>query len=540
MSATVLFELKKKRRAPSTKKSPFPLVFNLGCDDKSSIVTWQFYRGTLRPDGVEVAAREDMKNLYNMGYFGKGSLSRSAPRFKAATADVEDAPEMSQRRFERHKHMQEQASLDTKEAQNNAKPPRFVLLRRDEATDEVNPQCTPKLDPQAEDCKASPAEQTEGSDQDITQIFEGTVSKADDEASTSQTKPLRHRKRGKRSRCRKSNGDEDIIEVFSKTKLERQQEQADVDPQEDPVSHGNGTEDVADSVADEVMEDVADSVPSTHSCAAEVEVGAGSDDDITELPSEAALDSRENADTGILQIDLEGNEEETGKNDVEEAVQRPKVGCANDRGSSLSICKANDIEVITSDNGPRLERDHRLFSAEDPCPIDEYLQLFFEEAYFLSYGLGCLIVQENNEELDLLKLWQRLCALCPTFPARYAAYHHFRSKGWVVRTGSRYAADYLLYKDGPAFYHATFSVLVRQAWSETLEEAEDRRLRSWTSLAGLIRLSASAAKAVLLCYVVIPKDADLSTPECLRSFKIQELLLRRWITSEERERKDDG
>uniref|UniRef100_A0A131XWF7 tRNA-intron lyase n=1 Tax=Ixodes ricinus TaxID=34613 RepID=A0A131XWF7_IXORI len=535
MSATVLFELKKKRRAPSTKKSPFPLVFNLGCDDKSSIVTWQFYRGTLRPDGVEVAAKEDMKNLYNMGYFGKGSLSRSAPRFKAATADVEEAPEMSQRRFERHKHMQEQASLDTKEAQNNAKPPRFVLLRRDEATDEVNPQRTPNLDSQVEDCEASPVEQTEGSDQDITQIFEGTVSKVEDEASTSQTKPLRHRKRGKRSRCRKSNSDEDVIEVFSKTKLERQQEQADMNPQEDPVSCGNGKEEVADSVEDEVMEDVADSVPSTHPCGAEVEVRAGSDDDITELPSEAALDSREDDDTGILQIDLEGNGEEMGKNDVEEADQRPK---GNDRGSSLN--KVNDIEVIPSDSGPRLERDHRLFSAEDPCPVDESLQLFFEEAYFLSYGLGCLIVQENNEELDLLKLWQRLCALCPTFPARYAAYHHFRSKGWVVRTGSRYAADYLLYKDGPAFYHATFSVLVRQAWSETLEETADCRLRSWTSLAGLIRLNASAAKAVLLCYVVIPKDVDLSTPECLRSFKIQELLLRRWITSEERERKDDG
>lgn len=539
MSATVLFELKKKRRAPSTKKSPFPLVFNLGCDDKSSIVTWQFYRGTLRPDGVEVTAREDMKNLYHMGYFGKGSLSRSAPRFKAATADVEDAPEMSRRRFERHKQMQEQTSLDAKETQNNAKPPRFVLLRRDEPTDEVNPQRTP----QPEDCKVSPVEQTEGSDQDITRIFECTVSKVEDEASTSQAKLLRHRNRGKRRHCRKSNSDEDIIEVFSKTNVERQREPADVDPQEDPVPHGSGTEDVADNVADnvadELMEDVADSVPGTRPCAAEVEVSAGSDDDITELPSEAALDSREDVDTGILEIDLEGNGQEAGKNNVEGA-QLPKDGRANDRGSSSHLCKANEIEVITSDNGPRLERDYRLFSAEDPCPIDESLQLFFEEAYFLSYGLGCLIVQENNEELDLLKLWQRLCALCPTFPARYAAYHHFRSKGWVVRTGSRYAADYLLYKDGPAFYHATFSVLVHQAWSETLEEAEDRRLRSWTSLAGLIRLNASAAKAVLLCYVVIPKDADLSTPECLRSFKIQELLLRRWITSEERERKDDG
>lgn len=66
MAATVLFEVKKKRRGTSTKKSPFPLVFHLGCEDKSSIVAWQFYRGSLRPDGVEVSDAEDMKNLYYM------------------------------------------------------------------------------------------------------------------------------------------------------------------------------------------------------------------------------------------------------------------------------------------------------------------------------------------------------------------------------------------------------------------------------------------------------------------------------------------
>ncbi|KAL1426075.1 hypothetical protein MTO96_018549 [Rhipicephalus appendiculatus] len=80
MAATVLFEIKKKSRSPATKKSPFPLVFHLGTD-KSSIVTWHICRGLLQPDGVEVTSQEDMKILYHMGYFGKGTLSRSAPRF---------------------------------------------------------------------------------------------------------------------------------------------------------------------------------------------------------------------------------------------------------------------------------------------------------------------------------------------------------------------------------------------------------------------------------------------------------------------------
>ncbi|CAN7999064.1 unnamed protein product [Ixodes hexagonus] len=539
MSATVLFEVKKKRRAPSTKKSPFPLVFNLGCDDKSSIVTWQFYRGTLRPDGVEVTAREDMKNLYHMGYFGKGSLSRSAPRFKAAAADLEDAPEMSHWRYERHKKMQEQASSDMAETQSNAKLPRFVLLKRtegdekgdDKAADGENLQRMSDLNQQDEEHKASFAEQPESGDQEVMRVFECTVSVGKGEASTSGMTLKRHRE---------SNSDEDIIEVFSKTNVaDSQQDPAETNSQRDTVLHGNGVDSIAD---DEVMQDAADLVPRTHPSASEVELGAASDDDVTEVPSERALDLGEaaNSDTGILQIDLDGNDEETRGNNVEGSSRRRKDGSSRNCKNLLRICEANDVEVITSDNGPKLEQERDMLAAEDPWPMDESLQLFFEEAYFLSYGLGCLIVQENNEELDLLKLWQRLCALCPSFPARYATYHHFRSKGWVVRTGAKYAADYLLYKDGPPYYHATFSVLVRQAWCETLEEIEDRRLRSWASLAGLVRLNTSSAKAVLLSYVIIPKDADLSTPECLRSFKIQELLLRRWITSEERERKDDG
>lgn len=98
----------------------------------------------------------------------------------------------------------------------------------------------------------------------------------------------------------------------------------------------------------------------------------------------------------------------------------------------------------------------------------------------------------------------------------------------------------VLYKDGPPFYHATFSVVVRRACSETLEEDDDHRLRSWTSLASLVRINANAAKTVLLCYVLIPKETDFSTPECLRSFKIQEMIVRRWVTSEERGRKEEA
>jgi tRNA-splicing endonuclease subunit Sen2 len=36
----------------------------------------------------------------------------------------------------------------------------------------------------------------------------------------------------------------------------------------------------------------------------------------------------------------------------------------------------------------------------------------------------------------------------------YVAYHHYRSLGWVVKTGIKFCVDWLLYKRGLVFSHA--------------------------------------------------------------------------------------
>ena len=46
------------------------------------------------------------------------------------------------------------------------------------------------------------------------------------------------------------------------------------------------------------------------------------------------------------------------------------------------------------------------------------------------------------------------------FLLSYVVYHHFRSLGWVVKSGTKFCVDFLLYKRGPVFSHAEFSVLV--------------------------------------------------------------------------------
>jgi tRNA-splicing endonuclease subunit Sen2 len=40
------------------------------------------------------------------------------------------------------------------------------------------------------------------------------------------------------------------------------------------------------------------------------------------------------------------------------------------------------------------------------------------------------------------------------FLVSYVTYHHFRSLGWVVKPGIKFAADWLLYRRGPVFSHS--------------------------------------------------------------------------------------
>lgn len=42
------------------------------------------------------------------------------------------------------------------------------------------------------------------------------------------------------------------------------------------------------------------------------------------------------------------------------------------------------------------------------------------------------------------------------FLVNYAAYHYYRSLGWVIKGGIKFCVDLLLYKRGPVFHHAEY------------------------------------------------------------------------------------
>ncbi|XP_061474083.1 tRNA-splicing endonuclease subunit Sen2 [Rhineura floridana] len=218
------------------------------------------------------------------------------------------------------------------------------------------------------------------------------------------------------------------------------------------------------------------------------------------------------------------------------------------QGSHILINKGcNDEYVLIQEEESNLclkeeasEKSHlikkeKLVCRRNPFRIFEYLQLSLEEAFFLVYALGCLSICYNEAPLSILKLWEVFSEAQPTFKATYMAYHYFRCKGWVPKVGLKYGSDLLLYRKGPPFYHASYSVIAELVNDEF--EGSSHRPFSWKSLSGLNRTTANVSKELMFCYLIQPSDMtekEMLSPECLKRIKVQELILNRWVSSHER------
>ncbi|PNJ67753.1 TSEN2 isoform 9 [Pongo abelii] len=141
------------------------------------------------------------------------------------------------------------------------------------------------------------------------------------------------------------------------------------------------------------------------------------------------------------------------------------------------------------DRGP----DHEYVLVEEAqCAVSEREHVPNEEAFFLVYALGCLSIYYEKEPLTIVKLWKAFTVVQPTFRTTYMAYHYFRSKGWVPKVGLKYGTDLLLYRKGPPFYHASYSVIIELV--DDHFEGSLRRPFSWKSLAALSRVSINVSK----------------------------------------------
>lgn len=196
---------------------------------------------------------------------------------------------------------------------------------------------------------------------------------------------------------------------------------------------------------------------------------------------------------------------------------------------------------------------------------EEHLQLSSEDAFFLSYGLGVLDVYDDTRNtvlqpqslLTLLRQHSYFPPLGPStipqpddrFMISYVAYHHFRSLGWVVRSGVKFGVDLLLYNKGPVFSHAEFAVNLLPSYSHPYwKETEERRKyvatklnRTWWWLHCINRVQAQVKKSLILCFVEIPPPLTENKPDeqdigkLLKSYEVRELAVKRWVPNRSRD-----
>ncbi|KAH6719360.1 hypothetical protein BKA61DRAFT_275159 [Leptodontidium sp. MPI-SDFR-AT-0119] len=194
----------------------------------------------------------------------------------------------------------------------------------------------------------------------------------------------------------------------------------------------------------------------------------------------------------------------------------------------------------------------------------EHVQLTLEEAFFLSYALGALTVVDpdtnapiSNE--DLFYLARKTSYFPPQvnpslspddpFMINYVVYHHFRSLGWVLRSGTKFSVDYMLYTRGPVFTHAEFAILVLPSYTDPywrsnpfLENyVKGKEKRTWAWLSCINRVITQVKKTLILTYVDIPRPVDVEEEKrlgidgVLGRYKVREVVMRRWAANRMRD-----
>ncbi|KAJ0115013.1 hypothetical protein J7T55_001420 [Diaporthe amygdali] len=131
------------------------------------------------------------------------------------------------------------------------------------------------------------------------------------------------------------------------------------------------------------------------------------------------------------------------------------------------------------------------------------------------------------------------------FLIHYAVYHHFRSLGWVPRGGLKFGVDWLLYTRGPVFDHAEYGVLVLPSYSDPYWKSVGKQApqKSWHWLMGVNRVLSKVFKSVLLVYVDVPPPSAFledgspkdGLAELLKKYCIREQLVKRWSSNRNRD-----
>jgi tRNA splicing endonuclease len=172
--------------------------------------------------------------------------------------------------------------------------------------------------------------------------------------------------------------------------------------------------------------------------------------------------------------------------------------------------------TVTGNRCVRLSLDEACFMSH----AFEALDVYAEASPSSNGGVSCV-------RLDPPALWRRLCAARRDFQLLYLAYHHYRSKGWIPRTGLQYGADFVLYQRHPALAHSDYSVLVLPLGGV----AGGRPPLTWHDLQVCNRLTTQVGKRLILLHVVNEggRDEAVDAGDCIARCAVHERVVRRWV-----------
>lgn len=241
--------------------------------------------------------------------------------------------------------------------------------------------------------------------------------------------------------------------------------------------------------------------------------------------------------------------------------ESPKVK----RRKSVRFSPTVENNTFLQSEPPSPEHASPLKLEREPLAIvsREHFQLTMQETFFLAYALGSLTVLDPFTKAtipnkDLFDLFRKNSSFPPksnpslspddSFMTSYVTYHHFRSLGWCVRGGAKFSCDFMLYQRGPPFTHAEYALLIIPSYTDEYWSGDaslqsyvkGKQTRSWHWLHCINRVTTQAKKTLVLVYVDIPKplnaeaEANLGVDEILGRYKVREFIVKRWARDRER------
>lgn len=94
-----------------------------------------------------------------------------------------------------------------------------------------------------------------------------------------------------------------------------------------------------------------------------------------------------------------------------------------------------------SRGAPQNFRDHA--NSSDRGEFKEILVLDLEESFFLAFFAEALdIVDQENKPLTREETFRKFETIKPNFAYTLAAYLYLKSKGWVIKSGTKFGGDF--------------------------------------------------------------------------------------------------